>query len=193
MNETSKAMRRRWCEHAMGLFPWRDLFLGQGIDVGCGDDLIPIPGVQKFDSADGDANSLSRYFPENHFDWLHASQCLEHMHEPGAALLQWITVVRPGGCLIITVPSWELYEHMTWPSRFNAGHRSTWSMFLKGSPAPVHVYVPEFLESLNSLVQTVRQRQLDTNYNYKLPATVDQTWPEADGVEPFIEFVLKKK
>jgi SAM-dependent methyltransferase len=192
MKETSKAMRRRWCEHELGLFPWRDVFAGRGIDVGCGDDPIPIQGVTTFDVQQGDANLLSRYFAESSVDWLHSSQCLEHMEDPKGALLEWIKVVRPGGWIVITVPSWELYEHMTWPSPFNGDHRSTWSMFLKGSPAATHIFVPEFLKSIERLASTVIQRQLDANYDYKLPPHVDQTWNEADGVEPFIEFVLRK-
>jgi SAM-dependent methyltransferase len=193
VKETSKAMRRRWCEHELGFFPWRNIFVGQGIDVGCGDDPIPIPRTQTFDLSQGDANSLSRYFAADSFDWLHSSQCLEHMYDPKRALLEWIKVVRPKGWIIITVPSWELYEHMTWPSRFNGDHRSTWSMFIKDSPAETHVLVPEFLKSLDAVAETVMQRQLDANYNYKMPASVDQTWNESDGVEPFIEFVLKKR
>ena len=186
-------MRRRWCEHELGIFPWRDMFTGQGIDVGCGDDPIPIPGAEMFDMNQGDANFLSKYFAADSFDWLHSSQCLEHMLDPKEALREWIEVVKPGGWIIITVPSWELYEHMVWPSRFNGDHRSTWSMFIKDSPSATHVLVPEFLRSLDDSVEMIMQRQLDVNYNYKLPASVDQTWNESDGVEPFIEFILKKK
>jgi SAM-dependent methyltransferase len=193
MKETSKAMRRRWCEHELGLFSWRSLFVGNGIDVGSGDDPMPISGVRTFDLSNGNANFLSRYFPQNAFDWLHSSQCLEHMRDPKAALIEWISVVKPGGWIVVTVPSWELYEHMIWPSAFNGDHRSTWSMFIKGSPAPTHIFVPEFLKTLDDVADTIMQRQLDANYDYKLPASVDQTWNESEGVEPFIEFVLKKK
>jgi hypothetical protein len=55
------------------------------------------------------------------------------------------------------------------------------------------VFVPEFLKSLDDIAETIMQRQLDANYDYKVPASVDQTWNESDGVEPFIEFVLKKR
>jgi hypothetical protein len=72
-------------------------------------------------------------------------------------------------------------------------HRSTWSMFIRGSPAETHVFVPEFLKSLDDVAEVIMQRQLDANYDYTLPAWVDQTWHESDGVEPFIEFVLKKR
>jgi SAM-dependent methyltransferase len=191
MKETSKAMRRRWCEHELGLFHWREVFRGKGIDVGCGDDPIQIPEAEVFDLAHGDANLLSRYYPESSFDWLHSSQCLEHMRDPKAALVDWMKVVKPGGWIVITVPSWELYEHMTWPSRFNPDHRSTWSMYIRGSPAR-HVLVPDFLASLDAIATTVIQRQLDANYDYTLPPHVDQTLTESDGVEPFIEFVLRK-
>lgn len=193
MKETSKAMRRRWCEHALGTFAWRDLFVGPGIDVGCGDDPIATADTVWFDQAQGDASRLRDYFQPGQFAWLHSSQCLEHLPDPHAAMRGWLEVVRPGGWVVVTVPSWELYERMIWPSRFNADHRSTWSMFLKGSPAPVHVYVPDYLESFRDVAQVVLQRQLDCHYDYQLPPTVDQTWHEEDGVEPFIEFVLRKK
>jgi hypothetical protein len=66
-------------------------------------------------------------------------------------------------------------------------------MFIKDSPAETHVLIPDFLKSLEDVAETIVQRQLDANYDYKLPASIDQTWNESDGVEPFIEFVLRKK
>lgn len=192
MKETSKAMRRRWGEDALGAFPWRSLFVGQGIDVGCGPDPVRVGDVTPFDREHGDANALSRHFPAGHFDWLHASQTLEHMIDPWLAFGDWLSVVRAGGHLIITVPSWELYEHKTWPSRFNPDHKSTWSMTALESPAPIHVHMPRFTSHFSGLCRFLICRQLDANYNYRTPAHVDQTWNELDGVEPFIEFVAQR-
>jgi len=191
--EASKAYRRRICEEATGGIKWSHFLQGRGIDVGCGPDPLPYPDTLPFDMDDGDANHLSRFFQEGEFDWLHSSQSLEHMVDPMAALLDWIKVVKSGGHLIVTVPSWELYEGMVWPSRWNPDHKSTWSMVMKGSPAPHHIHVPSFLPRLNSVADVLISRQLDCNYDYKAGTSFDQTWVESAGVEPWIEFVLCKR
>jgi SAM-dependent methyltransferase len=190
MNETSKAMRRRWCEDTEGVFPWKSVFDGRGIDIGPGDDKLPFDDCQPFDKEHGDANRLSEYFPRASFDYLHSSQSLEHMIDPCLALRDWLQVVKPGGHVIVTVPSWELYEGMLWPSRWNPDHRSTWSISLRGSPAPIHVFVPDFLQGFPVKVELCRL--VATNYDYKLGSSLDQTWDESDSVEAFLEFVLKK-
>lgn len=190
MNESSKAMRRRWVEDAQGIFPWRSLFKGRGIDVGCGQDKIPFDECEPFDQEDGDANELSAYFPDNTFDYLHSSQSLEHMHDPRKALKDWIKIVKPGGHLIVTIPSWELYEGMRWPSRWNPDHKATFSMSLRGSPAPIHILLPDFLQELAA--RTVLCRLVDTNYDHSIGSTKDQTWDESDSIEAFIEFVIQK-
>lgn len=190
MNETSKAMRRRWQEDAAGKFPWKSIFTGKGIDIGCGPDIVKVPDVVGFDIEDGDANHLSTYFPEETFDFVHSSQSLEHMHDPRATLHDWLKVVKTGGCIVCTIPSWELYEGMVWPSRYNGDHKATFSMSLRGSPAPLHFLVPEFLKEFP--VEVLLCRLVDTNYDYKVGTSRDQTYVESDNVEAFIEFVICK-
>lgn len=185
-------MRRRYDEVQKGIFDWQSIFIGKGIDVGCSDDKIPFDECIPFDLEQGDANNLSAYFPENHFDYLHSSQSLEHMHSPKECLIDWIRVVKPGGYLVVTVPSWELYEGMRWPSVSNPDHKSTWSMVVKGSPAPIHVHLPSFLKEISHLVTTKICRLVDSNYDYSVGVTRDQTYIEADGAEAFYEFVLQK-
>lgn len=190
MKETSKAMRRRWCEDFRGEFPWRSIFVGKGIDVGAGDDPLPYQECRAFDMADGDANRLAEYFPEGSFDYLHASQCLEHMHDPRAALAQWLKVVKPGGHVICTIPDWVAYEGMRWPSVYNGDHKSSWSMVYRGSIAPIHIHIPSFLAEFPVDVRLARF--VDANYDYKVGTSRDQTLPEMDGVECWNEFVLRK-
>ena len=191
MNETSKAMRRRACEDiANGDDYWSTIFRGAGIDIGPGRDPLRITRegvtVQLFDQAQGDANRLSTYFPPGCFDFIHASQALEHMHDP-EALDDWLTLLRPGGHAVITVPDWHLYEQMHWPSRWNPDHKSTWSMSAKGSPARNHVHVPKWGLKRGM----IRARLIDNNYNYAI-TNLDQTADEAAGVEAFIEMVFKR-
>jgi hypothetical protein len=83
MKESSKAMERRLSSEKRLLFS--EIFKGEGIDIGAGNDLIKAPDVRGFDMEDGDANHLDKYFPEESFDYIHASQCLEHMRDPKAA------------------------------------------------------------------------------------------------------------
>lgn len=192
MRESSKAMLRRFTDPKESEF-WKTVFSGNGIDVGSGDDLIQVEGVRGFDMGDGDANSLHIYFESNWFDYVHASQCLEHMHNPKVALENWLQVLKPSGYLVVTVPSWELYEGMTWPSRYNPDHKTTFSMWQKGSPAQNHVKCPDWLIDNFSEHTVCLCRLVDTNYNYKVGTRVDQTYKFEDRVEAFIEFVIQKK
>jgi SAM-dependent methyltransferase len=192
MKESSKAMERRFKSEKSPLF--KKIFQGKGIDIGAGDDLIKVDGVIGFDVEDGDANHLDQYFEAESFDFIHASQCLEHMIDPKAALTSWLKVLKKGGYAVISIPSWELYEGMIWPSRFNPDHKSTWSLWQKGSPAPTHVWLPEFLEYFTMFdYKLIYCELIDTNYNYKIGTSVDQTYPYENRVEAFIEFVLQKR
>lgn len=198
--ETTKAMRRRWREDAEGgTVLWKQVFEGRGIDVGSGDDpLSNDPNImdraQPFDRQHGDAERLSCHFAAETFDFVHASQVLEHMADPFRAVMEWLAVLKPGGHLIVTVPDWVAYEGMVWPSRWNSDHKSTWSMIYRGSAAPLHVHIPTFLGLFSErLADVLVARFVDTNYDYKVGTTRDQTLPSDEMVECWNEFVLRKK
>lgn len=190
--ETKKATRRRAREAATGFFPWREVFRGRIIDVGCGDSPLPFEGAIGFDTPNGDANHLSRYFEPGSFDLIHGSHVLEHMHDPRAALHDWLTLVKPGGYVVQTVPDWVAYERMQWPSRFNGDHKSSWSMIYRGSIAPIHIHIPTFLAEFSDVAEVRLARYVEENFDWKVPLDVDQTWKEEDGVEIWNEFVLRK-
>src|SRR4051794_15690432 len=101
MDETSKT-KRLWTDAE------RQLLTGKGIDIGCGRDPV-FPGVRGFDVADGDANCITKFVSDT-FDFVYSSHCLEHMHEPAAALAEWWKLVKPGGVLVVIVPDEDLYE-----------------------------------------------------------------------------------
>lgn len=191
MNETSKAMRRRLVEDKLGIFNWSDIFKGEGIDVGCGPDKIWYNDCIAFDLEHGDANVISKYFTKQ-FDYLHASQCLEHMHNPFDAILEWLKIVKSGGHAVVSVPDWSLYEGKVWPSRYNPDHKSTWSFTHETSPSQHHVNIHAFLEHVSPYAYAKRAILVDNNYDYNLSPSVDQTFEEAKGVECFIELVLCK-
>jgi SAM-dependent methyltransferase len=222
MKETSKAMRRRAQEVlATGEgFQWSDIFQGRGIDVGSGDDpLTPVAShtfwrrmitradisrprmqftCQHLDLPDGGGDDLTKFVGSNEqFDFVHASQVLEHAIDPAAMLRSWLRVLKPGGYIVVTVRDYKLYEGCVWPSRWNKGHRSTWSLNIKETPAEIHCKLPEWLDgeianSFPTQVDLGLCRLVDTNYNYEIGTTIDQTYDPAKRVEAFIEFVMRK-
>lgn len=191
MNEASKAMKRRMVEDDLGIFNWSQIICGDGIDVGCGPDKIRDDKCIAFDQEQGDANKISEYFTHK-FDYLHASQCLEHMHDPYTAMVEWLEIVKTGGHAIISIPDWTLYEGRVWPSRYNPDHKSTWSFTFDSSPSKHHINIYKFLTKLSHICYAKRVMLIDNNYNYSLSQNVDQTFEESNGVEAFIEMVLCK-
>jgi SAM-dependent methyltransferase len=158
MNETSKS-RQFWgpLEHAV--------IKGHGIDIGCGPDPVS-SAVRQFDLADGDANHITRHVHEQ-FDFVYASHCLEHMHDPRAAMLEWWQLVKPGGHLFFLVPDEDLYEQGVFPSRFNDDHKATFTLDKARSWSPVSINVRDLAASLpgGELVSLVLQ---DHGYDRRL-------------------------
>ncbi|MDE2101071.1 MAG: methyltransferase domain-containing protein [Patescibacteria group bacterium] len=72
--------------------------------------------VRPWDVADGDAQCL-RGIPDHEFDFVHLSNCLEHLDDPREAVRNRLRVLKPGGFLIVTVPDKYLYKAGHWPSR----------------------------------------------------------------------------
>tara|TARA_B100000929_G_scaffold194153_1_gene153930 strand:- start:869 stop:1180 length:312 start_codon:yes stop_codon:yes gene_type:complete len=84
-------------------------FSGKIIDIGAGEDLV-CDAAERFDQDDGDANHITRYRDLDTYDTVHSSHCLEHMHDPEKALLEWWKLIKPGGYLVLVVPDEDLYE-----------------------------------------------------------------------------------
>jgi SAM-dependent methyltransferase len=158
MDETSKS-RKVWGPLEQAVLS------GKGIDIGCGPDPVSAD-VRRFDLADGDANVITRHVHEQ-FDFVYSSHCLEHMHDPRAALREWWQLVRPGGHLFFIVPDEDLYEQGVFPSRFNSDHKATFTLGKAQSWSPVSVNVLELAQSLPGaeLVKLVLQ---DRGYDRSL-------------------------
>jgi SAM-dependent methyltransferase len=118
MNETTKSNK------------YRDMrmFKGQGIDIGAGND--PQINCTPWDKEQGDAQKMQGVL-DNEYDFVYSSHCLEHMVDVKESLSNWIRILKPGGLIYITVPSYEWYEKCTWPSRFNSDHKQSFSLDLR--------------------------------------------------------------
>jgi SAM-dependent methyltransferase len=199
MKEASKAARRR-STHINNVY-LNTYFVGAGIDVGAGDDVITpqqypnMTSVVAYDRVYGHTDA--QYLPEmadNSFDFVHSSHCLEHCHDPEITLNNWLRVIKPGGHIVVCIPDDRMYEQGFWPSRFNGDHKRSFTM---GNPAiPTSINVNDLLAKIPN-VQILSAGIIDENYDYTLnvttgsPFLVDQTYPET-GPECAIEFVLRK-
>ena len=136
------------------------------LDIGAGNDLV-CPQAQGFDMDDGDANLLDEYFSPEHFDTVHSSHSLEHMHDPIDAISRWWKLVKPGGYLIVVVPDEDLYEQGIWPSAFNSDHKSTFRLNKPDSWSPVSHDIQQLASSLPG--GEVISAQLQSNhYDFSL-------------------------
>ncbi len=188
--ETTKANKRR---KKSDLFREK-VFVGKGIDVGCGEDILSrryfrnITSIEPFDIKDGDAQYINKYRQENGYDFIYSSNCLEHMNDPVISLQNWFALVKEGGHLAFTVPDEDLYEQGHFPSKFNADHKWTFTIFKEKSWSHKSVNIVDLLKNLENC-KVIKIELVDTNYDYSMPSGVDQTM---GNVEAFIEVVVRK-
>ncbi|MFO1282431.1 MAG: class I SAM-dependent methyltransferase [Burkholderiales bacterium] len=193
MHECSKAVARR-LHDARFATRW---FVGDGIDIGAGDDplggygeLFPaMRTCRAWDVPDGDAQTLAGLADES-FDFVHSSHCLEHMRDPREALDHWIRVVKPGGHLVIVVPDEDLYEQGVFPSTFNADHKWTFTIAKFASWSAKSVNIVDLLGGVSDRVQPVKVELLDAAYRFVGVPRFDQTLTAV--AECAIELVLRK-
>ena len=192
-NETSKQMLRRSSDRRFAT-RW---FVGTGIDIGSGPDplsnladFLPLlKSVRPWDLEDGDA-MLMAGVPDDSFDFVHSSHCLEHLVDPFIALQNWLRICRPGGHLIVTVPDEDLYEQGVWPSTFNEDHKWTFTILKSRSWSPRSINVLAMLERFADQIEILKVEKLDSGFVYGRPRQ-DQT---LNGLaESSIEVVVKKK
>ena len=149
-------------------------FSGKIIDIGAGEDLV-CDAAERFDQDDGDANYITRYRDLDTYDTVHSSHCLEHMHDPEKALLEWWKIIKPGGYLVLVVPDEDLYEQGFWPSRFNRDHKATFTINNKKSWSPVSFNILELVSSLpNSEIISAEIQDKYYDYNLKTKRPLSQ-------------------
>lgn len=174
-------------------------FVGKGIDVGGGRDSLALyaeyfpklENVVVYDQELGDAQLLDNV-PDDSFDFLYSSHCLEHLRDPYVAISNWIRVVKPGGCLVVSIPDEDLYEQGFWPSRFNSDHKLTFTIMKEKSWSPVSVNVLEIVHRFHKVAECLTLELIDEGYRFALANKgFDQT--STPVAESSIEFILRKR
>jgi SAM-dependent methyltransferase len=157
---------------------------GDGIDIGCGPDPLPVPEgstVRGWDLPDGDAQFMLSV-PDGTYDFVYSSHCLEHMRDVRQALQNWVRILKPGGFLYFVIPDYELYEKMCWPSRFNSDHKASFSFNIerervrRGNHYHIGKNLIPLLQQLGTTIVFTAIEDHGFNYNF---AIVDQTMADA--------------
>lgn len=192
-NETGKSVIRRGFDRRY--VKW---LAGSGIDIGSGDDplgryqeLFPLmTGCRTWDLPDGDATHMAG-IPDDTFDFVHSSHCLEHLDWPMDALDNWIRICKPGGHLLVMVPDANLYEQGVWPSTWaGSGHKWAFSIGKEVSWCPRALSVMTLLQNRSAPIDILKIELLDAGFLYNAPR-FDQTRTMTG--ECAIEIVLKKR
>jgi SAM-dependent methyltransferase len=193
MKECSKSIARRLADSNFT----RRYFAGDGVDVGGKPDPLALyqelfclmKSVRTWDWEDGDAQVMAG-IPDNRFDFVHSSHCLEHLVDPFAGLRTWFRIAREGGFLVITVPDEDLYEQGIFPSTFNHDHKWTFTILKTSSWSKKSINVIDLIRDLGEPAELVRLEQLNSTYRFQLPR-YDQTLSPVG--ECGIEFVVRKR
>jgi len=186
--ESDKAMIRRAYNPI-----FRKIFIGEGLDIGCGDNPAPMqefPAVtflNTFDKGQGDAQYITRHVKKQ-YDFVMSSHCLEHLEDPLVGIIEWFSLVKVNGHLIITVPDEDMYEHGKFPSRFNQDHKWTFTLF-KSADLDRHkrsIDLSALLSVLDNCILILAQA-IETNY-----VKSDQSDQTFGIAECALEIVLRK-
>jgi SAM-dependent methyltransferase len=169
-------------------------FLGKGVDIGCGpsasldtDIFDKIESIAPYDVEQGDANYCANV-PDETFDFVYSSHCLEHMFDPYVAFGNWLRICKKGGYMIHCVPHEIFYEKCNWPSMYNLDHKTSWTLEWR-SNMPKTVHAPDFLDHFSEKMEIISVETILRNYDFSR-FQEDQTKLHAVCQ---IEFIGKKK
>jgi len=193
LKECSKSIARRLADSRYV----RKYFRGNGVDIGGAPDplllykeFFPLlESVKTWDLEDGDAQFMAGV-PDETFDFVFSSHCLEHLNDPAEGLRNWLRVTRPDGYVIFAIPEEDLYEQGIFPSTYNRDHKNTFTLLKSKSWSPRSVNVLQLLSGLGPAAAVEKVELLDATYRFELPR-IDQTMTPVG--ESAIEVVIRKR
>jgi SAM-dependent methyltransferase len=193
MKECSKSISRRLSDSRFV----RKYFKGVGIDIGGAPDplilykeLFPfVDSIKTWDLSDGDAQFMDKV-PDEHYDFVFSSHCLEHLRDPFEGIKNWFRILKEDGYVILAIPDEDLYEQGVFPSTFNRDHKHTFALNKAHSWSQRSIDVFDLVRSLGPLAAIEKIELLDETFRYALPR-YDQTATPVG--ECGIEVIIRKR
>jgi SAM-dependent methyltransferase len=172
-------------------------FVGVGVDIGGKPDPLALyreffPGIaslRTWDIEDGDAQLMASA-PDESFDFVFSSHCLEHLRDPAEGLRNWFRILKPGGHLVITVPDEDLYEQGVWPSTHNRDHKTAFTMLKARSWCDASMNLLDLVRELGPAADIRKLEVIDETYRFELPRFDQTLTPLAECA---IELVVRKR
>jgi predicted SAM-dependent methyltransferase len=178
---------------------------GKGVDIGHGGDLLSmrmftgISELTPYDLIDDSSNDAvtCHNLPDEAFDFVYSSHCLEHTRDPHTTFSNWIRICKTGGHIFTSVPHEVFYEKCQWPSRFapsqiegGHGHHCSWTLEWK-SNLPQSINVKDFIKKFEDegLVEFVLAETALEHFDFR-NFFEDQTRSKAICQ---IDFVVRKR
>lgn len=101
-------------------------------------------------------------FPDNGFDYVYNSHCLEHISDYKASIREWYRVTKVNGHIVIVVPHMYLYEKkLSLQSRWNGDHKRFYT------PSSLLKEIEESLTPNSYRVRLIEDG--DTGFDYTIP------------------------
>ncbi len=181
------------------------ILAGRVLDINNGGDPVT-PDCLTWCWVHGNAHTMPGV-PNESFDWVYSSCCLQNLVDPWMALARWWELVKPGGYLLVVVPDGDLptfgdgpLRHPTWSFHIQkwAGarggvslvelvaplphHRVRWLRAIEGdAEAPWEGMMPVTRGYLEALVQKGKNRVRPWLSDDVVPTPRDPEWePRAD-------------
>lgn len=89
---------------------------GKGLDIGCNRLEWALPGATPIDITI-DSGFSAYKLPNDKFDYIFSSHCLEHLDDWVGALDYWIEHIKPGGVLFLYLPDFSQEYWRPWNNR----------------------------------------------------------------------------
>jgi len=93
-----------------------EMLFGEGLDIGCNRPEWAFPGAKLIDleiDDEWDAYNL----PEEEYDYIFSSHCLEHLSDWVGALDYWTTRLKTGGTMFLYLPHYSQTYWRPWNNR----------------------------------------------------------------------------
>jgi len=95
----------------------QEMLSGEGLDIGCNRGEWAFPGAKMIDLEIKDDDWDAYNLPDEQYDYIFSSHCLEHLPDWVGALDYWGTRLKPGATMFLYLPHYSQTYWRPWNNR----------------------------------------------------------------------------